>query len=142
MLLMQALVAAQEDFFRYGNKGLHPLTMEQVAEALSLHVSTVSRAARSKYFCCEWGTFQIKMLFLRGSVFSQTRQAVYSADQLRELIRGMIEHENKDKPLSDQQIAERLTADFIPLSRRCVAKYRAELSIPSSWERKSASGIS
>jgi RNA polymerase sigma-54 factor len=139
--LMQTLVAEQQEFFRYGAHRLHPLTMEQVAQAVSLHVSTVSRAASSKYFRCAWGTFPIRMLFLRGAAVSGKEQTIYSAEQLRQRIRSMIQKEDKNKPLSDEQIAKRLAADAIPLSRRCVAKYRTEMSIPCAQGRRTPASI-
>lgn len=124
----------QEDFFRYGPSHLLPLSMADAAAALDIHESTVSRAVRNKYLQCAYGVFPLKYFFSRA--LSADGGEDISTEQARTALRTLISGEDKHKPLSDQKLCERLTAQGIQISRRTVAKYRDEMGIPSACGRK------
>lgn len=130
------IVEKQTAFFQKGPQNLVPMTMKELAAELDIHESTVSRAVREKYVQTPIGTFTLK------SFFTSTIQTVSgdentSSTQVKNAISKLIDNENKEKPLSDQDIVEQLkTAEGIVVSRRTIAKYRDQLGIPSSSKRK------
>lgn len=131
--VVYAIVEYQMDFFEYGND-LKPLTLKQIAEATSLHESTVSRAVKGKYIQTPRGLFELKNFFIKGM---QTKAGEdVSISKLKDKIKEIINNENKEKPYSDQQIADIMNNEGINISRRTVAKYREEMNIPSSSKRK------
>lgn len=129
-----AILEAQEDFFK--KKGnLRPITMTSMAEQLGMHPSTLSRAVKGKYLQYPGGTILCKNLF--SSAISTGSQAdSLSQSDIKAIIKEIIDGENKSKPYSDQAIANLLKAQNIDFSRRAVTKYRLELHIGSSVERK------
>ena len=127
----QAIVDRQEDFFRRGEQALRPLRMADVADAVGVHESTVSRAVREKYLQCQRGVYPLGYFFSRGGAGEDMGAAAAKA-ALRRLIHG----EDKAHPLSDQKLCEALAAEGCPISRRTVAKYRDELSIPGASGRR------
>ena len=134
----EQITAAQQAFFLTPGAPLAPLRMAQTAEALGVNESTVSRAVKGKYLQCERGTFPLSAFFSRklpcgGSGASAMIWALYSA---RTLLTALVAAEDRRAPLSDQQLAELLTARGCPISRRTVAKYRTGLGIPSTLERR------
>ncbi|MEH7082791.1 RNA polymerase factor sigma-54 [Neobacillus drentensis] len=130
------IIEKQETFFQKGSNNLVPMTMKEIAGELNIHESTVSRAVREKYVQTPYGTFPLK------SFFTSTIQTVSddentSSTQVKKKISTLIENENKQKPLSDQDIVEQLkTEEGMVVSRRTVAKYRDQMGIPSSAKRK------
>ena len=126
------VAAGQQAFFRDGPRALRPMYMTEAAQALDVHLSTVSRAVKDKYLQCRQGVFPLSYFFSApapdGSDVS--RRAVLL--QLRELIDG----EDKAHPLSDEKLRCLLEQKGCVLSRRTVAKYRDELHIPSTAGRK------
>lgn len=129
----ERIVALQEDFFRCGKHFLRPMTLADVAAGLDIHESTVSRCAKSKYIQCTWGLFPISDLFHRAL---PTGSEENCAEQAKFALRKLIEQEDKRKPLSDQKLCDALAQQDLILSRRTVAKYRDEMSIPSAPGRK------
>lgn len=127
----QAIVDRQEEFFRQGEQALRPLRMADVADAVGIHESTVSRAVREKYLQCQRGVYPLGWFFSRGGAGGDMGGAAAKA-ALRKLIDG----EDKAHPLSDQKLCEALAAEGCPISRRTVAKYRDELNIPGASGRK------
>lgn len=127
----QAIVDWQEEFFRVGEQALRPLRMADVANAVGIHESTVSRAVREKYLQCQQGVYPLGWFFSRGGAGDDMGGAAAKA-ALRKLIDG----EDKTNPLSDQKLCEALAAEGCPISRRTVAKYRDELNIPGASGRK------
>lgn len=125
---VQWLVERQEGFFRRGPGHLLPLSMEQAAQALGLHVSTVSRAVRDKYFQCPWGVYPLSYLFSRSLGPREV-----SAEAARALLRRLIQEEAA--PRSDRELQEELARLGCSISRRTVAKYREELGIPPASAR-------
>lgn len=127
----QAIVDRQEDFFRRGEQALRPLRMADVADAVGVHESTVSRAVREKYLQCQRGVYPLGYFFSRGGAGEDMGAAAAKA-----ALRRLIDGEDKAHPLSDQKLCEALAAEGCPISRRTVAKYRDELSIPGASGRR------
>ncbi len=128
------IVELQQDFLDHGEEWMHPLVLRDVAEALGLHESTVSRVTTQKYMLTPRGTFELKYFF--SSHVSTLSGGACSATAIRALIRRLIAAESPSKPLSDQQIARALANQGIRIARRTVAKYREAMGIPASSERK------
>ncbi|WP_078543963.1 RNA polymerase factor sigma-54 [Litchfieldia alkalitelluris] len=133
--VMTEIAKRQESFFKGQTNYLEPLTMSEVANQLAIHESTVSRAARDKYVQTPFGTIEIRSFFT-NQVNQKSDEDVSSA-QVKKLISDIINHENKKKPYSDQQIVSILEDNSqIFISRRTVAKYREQLGIVGSSKRK------
>ncbi|TDT50743.1 RNA polymerase factor sigma-54 [Fonticella tunisiensis] len=132
--VMEAIVEYQMDFFEKDEE-LKPLSLHQIAEATNLHESTVSRAIKGKYVQTPKGLFEIKRFFPRG-MQSKSGEEIATI-KIKGRIKEIIENEDKKKPYSDQQIADKLGSEGLKVSRRTVAKYREEMGIQSSSKRKS-----
>jgi len=132
--VMESIVRAQRGFFERGVSALRPLTLQQIADDVSMHESTVSRVTRGKYVQTPRGTFELKYFFSSGI---RTRDGQEIASKaVRDAMREIISKENKQKPLSDQKIAEELRRQGFRISRRAVAKYRDQMSILRAGLRK------
>ena len=130
----QCIVEAQEDFFYKGPGHLAPLTLQDVARQVNVHESTVSRAIRDKYLQCSMGVYPFSAFFSRG--LGTEEGGLSSPDAAKALLKKLISEEDKARPLSDQKLCERMAAQGCALSRRTVAKYRSELRIPGTSERR------
>jgi RNA polymerase sigma-54 factor len=128
------LVELQREFLERGDEGMRPLVLREVAEALDMHESTVSRVTSHKYMLTPRGTFEFKHFFSSHVGTSSGGEA--SATAIRARIRKLIATEQPGKPLSDSKIANLLSREGIMVARRTVAKYRESMAIPSSSERK------
>jgi RNA polymerase sigma-54 factor len=129
------IVEKQREFFYQGFSFLKPMTMREISEELDIHESTVSRAVREKYIQTPTGTYEMKSLF--SSSIQTTEQDQTSSNHAKAAIELLIKNENKQKPLSDQDIVHLLEdRSGIKISRRTVAKYREQLGIASSSKRK------
>jgi RNA polymerase sigma-54 factor len=124
------VVQRQENFFQRGEGNLTSLRMQDAADILKVHVSTISRAVNGKYLQCEWGIYPLKYFFTQGKEDGPVRT------DLRKLIRQMIREENKEQPLSDSMIERKLKEKGIEIARRTVAKYRKAEGIPDVYKRK------
>jgi RNA polymerase sigma-54 factor len=130
------IIEIQAAFFQNGSQYLVPMTMKEVAGELEIHESTVSRAVREKYVQTPIGTFALKSFFT-STIQNVSDDENTSSTQVKKKIAMLIEKENKQKPLSDQEIVERLKVEEgMVVSRRTIAKYREQLGIPSSSKRK------
>lgn len=129
----QAIVDHQVAFFDHGTSGMKPLTLRQIADKVSLHESTVSRATRGKYMLTPRGLFEMKYFFT-AEVHSD--DGVTSAQVAKHEIKAMVDLEQGKSPLSDEALTKQLSDNGIHISRRTVAKYREELKIPPSWRRR------
>lgn len=128
--IADAIVKTQEEFLRKGIKHLKPMTMQDIADDIEMHESTVSRATSEKYIQTPQGLFDFKFFFASGI-------NNVSSISIKAMIREYIEDEDKSSPFSDQKLAEELKKkEGMKLSRRTVAKYRNEMNIPSSVKRK------
>lgn len=128
------ILKEQEAFFNLG-KDLRPMTMSSLSEKLGIHPSTISRAMKGKYIQYPKGTLLCKELF-STPVISDGNNDSLSQLNIKEIIKGLIDSENKKKPYSDQSLLNLLKAQGISISRRAVTKYRLELGIANSVERK------
>ena len=128
----------QREFFEKGRSYLKPMTMKQMAERAGVHESTVSRAVNGKYIQCPQGVYELKYFFSGGSSFSSDSGEVDSAtsEGLKSMIVQLVENEDSASPMSDRRIAEAILIKGIAVSRRTIAKYREELGIPSSSDRR------
>lgn len=125
----------QPDYFFKGPNYLYPMTMKEIAQELDVHESTVSRAVREKYVQTPFGTIPLKSFFT--STIQTISEESTSSAQVKNALSKLIDKEDKQKPLSDQEIVEILKKqEGIMVSRRTVAKYRDQLGIPSSSKRK------
>ncbi|PAE12243.1 RNA polymerase sigma-54 factor [Niallia circulans] len=129
------IVNYQKEFFLDFNKPLKPLRLKTIAKNLNIHESTVSRAVNGKYLKTNSGIYELKSFFSNGLGQKDNSDNV-SAVSVKIRIKEIVEAENKKKPLSDQKIANIIKNEGIVISRRAIAKYRDELNIPSSTERK------
>jgi len=129
-----AIAERQHNFFSQGEAGLEPLLQREVAEAIDVHESTVSRATTEKYVHTPRGTFELKYFFSTG-IDTQDGQQV-AATAVKAQLRKLIGEEIPNKPLSDQALADQLAGNGIKLARRTVAKYREQLGIPGSAQRR------
>lgn len=131
-----SIIKFQEHFFEKGVQYLRPLVLKQVAEDIGLHESTISRVTANKYMYCPQGILELKFFFNTGIQRSDQTEDVLSSVTVREMIRKMVAEEDAAHPLKDQEIAARLQNNHIMIARRTVAKYRAEVNIPSASQRK------
>jgi RNA polymerase sigma-54 factor len=127
------IVTRQREFMEKGVAYLKPMTMVQVAEAVGVHETTVSRAVSNKYIETPQGVFEMKYFFTSGI---QTAAGGVSNTSVKDMVAEMFARENPGKPLSDQEIVKMLGDKGIDIARRTVAKYRAELNILPSNLRK------
>jgi RNA polymerase sigma-54 factor len=131
----KAVVKYQVEFFDKGQLYLKPLPMAKVAEDVGVHLATVSRAVAGKYVQCEWGLLPLRKFFSGG--MEDDNGVSHSWEAIRGKLQGIIDQENKAKPLSDDKIRDRLAAMGInDLARRTVAKYRKLMNIPTAKFRK------
>jgi RNA polymerase sigma-54 factor len=128
------IVKVQNGFFEEGVSGLRPLRMQDVADAIGVHVATVSRATADKYVDTPRGVYPLKFFFSGGLDTSDGgRQARKSVE---EELKQLIDAEDKHKPISDGEIVKRLKENGLEIARRTVAKYRNQLGIPAASIRK------
>lgn len=131
------LVEAQYEFFCFGEARIKPLTMQQGADALGIHVSTVSRTVQDKYILTPWGTYPLKHFFTSsvGCVKAERRSAMSSV-AIKNRIKEIVAGEDRGKPLSDAALTAILNDEGIEIKRRTVAKYREALGIGRQSQRR------
>ncbi|WP_457568234.1 RNA polymerase factor sigma-54 [Desulfurobacterium sp.] len=125
----EAVFFHQIEFLKYGESAIKPLSYREIAEKLSIHESTISRAVKDKFVETPFGVYPLKIFFRRS--VSGT-----SVDFIKKLIKEIVDSEDKKKPFSDSKIAAMLAERGIKIARRTVAKYREEMGIPGAFERK------
>jgi RNA polymerase sigma-54 factor len=130
----QAIVDRQRQFFEHGEVAMRPMVLREIAEALQLHESTVSRVTTQKYMATPRGILELKYFF--GSHVATEVGGACSATAIRALIKQLVGAEDAKTPLSDSQITDLLSQQGIVVARRTVAKYREALGIPSVKRRK------
>jgi len=131
----EEIVRQQDGFFAYGVRGLKPMTLRDVADAISMHESTVSRVTSGKFVATDRGTFELKYFFTAAIGATDGGEA-FSSEAVRGKISRLICGESPQKPLSDEKIANLLDGACGDIARRTVAKYRETMKIPSSSQRK------
>jgi len=134
LAVTEAIVERQKEFFSQGEVAMKPLLQREIAESVGVHESTVSRATTLKYAHTPRGTFELKHFFSVGVTGQNGTQVAATA--VRAHLRRMIQDEPSGAPLSDQALVEALAARGVLLARRTVAKYREQLGIPGSAQRR------
>jgi RNA polymerase sigma-54 factor len=129
------IVRQQDGFFRFGVQALRPLILRDIADAIGMHESTVSRVTTNKYMATPRGLFELKYFFTSAIPASRGGDA-HSAEAVRFRIRNLIDSEIAAETLSDERIVELLQNDGVDIARRTVAKYREAMHIPSSVQRR------
>jgi RNA polymerase sigma-54 factor len=133
--ITREIIKVQGEFFEEGVSKLRPLTMTQIAEAVGVHETTVSRAIANKYIKTPHGVFDFKFFFTPG--YQADSGASVSNTSVKEMINELITIEDRSQPLSDQEIVVKLQEKGINIARRTVAKYREELGLlPSNLRRE------
>ena len=131
----QAIVERQGNFLEHGEIGMRPLVLREIADALELHESTVSRSTTQKFMLTPRGIYEFKHFF--GSGLSTESGGTCSSAAIRELIKQLVGAEDRRKPLTDSRMSEILAQQGIVVARRTIAKYREALRIPPVNLRKS-----
>lgn len=134
MKVATKIVEHQRNFLEYGEEAMKPLVLHDIAEAVDMHESTISRVTTQKYMHTPRGIFELKFFF--SSHVATTAGGECSSTAIRALIRKLVAAENPRKPLSDNKITQLLEEQGIKVARRTIAKYRDTLNIPPSNERK------
>ncbi|MEM6850938.1 MAG: RNA polymerase factor sigma-54 [Pseudomonadota bacterium] len=129
------IIRQQDGFLVHGIQHLRPLNLKTVAEAISMHESTVSRVTANKYMSTPRGVFELKYFFT-SAIASTNGASAHSAEAVRHRIRTLIDEESPAEVLSDDRIVEILRQSGVDIARRTVAKYREALRIPSSVQRR------
>jgi RNA polymerase sigma-54 factor len=129
------IVRQQDGFFARGVDHLKPLTLRQVAEAIEMHESTVSRVTSNKYIATPRGVFELKYFFT-AAIQSADGGDAHAAEAVRQRIKKLIDAEDPKKVLSDDQLVKALKDDGVDIARRTVAKYRESMRISSSVQRR------
>jgi RNA polymerase sigma-54 factor len=129
------IIKRQQDFFEHGDESMKPMVLHDIADALELHESTISRVTTNKYMQTHMGVFELKYFF--SSHVNTTDGGTCSSTAIRSQIKKLVNNEPIGKPISDNRIAELLSQQGMCVARRTVAKYRELMSIPPSNLRKS-----
>jgi RNA polymerase sigma-54 factor len=133
--VMEKILERQREFFEHGIQYLRPMVLRDIADALELHESTISRVTTNKYVHTPRGIFELKFFF--NSAIGRSNGESVANEAVKSRISEIVKSEDNNKPLSDQQIMDMLTKENIDISRRTVAKYREQLGVlPSSKRRK------
>lgn len=132
--IAQTIFDRQQDFFEHGLKALKPMTELEVADAVGVHGTTVSRTVRDKYASTPKGTIELRRFFVTGVKTADGE--IISQDAVMYALREVVAAENPAAPLSDERIAASLKERGFPVARRTVAKYRDRLGIPGASARK------
>ena len=134
--IAQAIFDAQQGFFEAGPRALKPLTMNEIAERVGVHHSTVSRTVGGKYATTPFGTMELREFFVSGVTAADGEEV--SRNVVDGRLAALVAAENPASPLSDERLATLLKAEGYSVARRTVAKYRARLGIPGAAERAAA----
>jgi RNA polymerase sigma-54 factor len=130
----EVIVRRQQAFLELGLEALHPMMIKEVAEEIGVHPSTVSRAVANKYAHTPQGVLELRSFFSEGA--NGPEGADTPLVLLKRKVRKLIEDENPKKPLTDDQLAAMLVTQGIQITRRTVAKYREDMNIPSTHQRR------
>ncbi len=130
----RCIVEQQHDFFEFGEEAMKPMVLNDIALAVEMHESTISRVTTQKYMHTPRGIFELKYFF--SSHVSTDNGGECSSTAIRALVKKLVAAENQAKPLSDSKIATLLAEQGIMVARRTIAKYRESLGIPPSNQRK------
>ena len=130
------IVRQQDAFLVEGVSGLKPMTMKSIADAINMHESTISRVASNKYMLTPRGIFELRYFFTVAIAGTDNTGEQHSSESVRQRIKELIENESVTKVLSDDGLVDALKAEGIDIARRTVAKYRENMNIASSVQRR------
>lgn len=130
----QSIVDKQEEFLEHGPDAIQPLKMQQIADVVGVHVTTVSRAVDDKYIETPRGIFPLKRFFAGGTTTANGEEVAW--ENLRRKLKELVDAEDKSDPLSDDALVAEMARHGFELARRTVTKYRKALGIPSSRQRR------
>jgi len=130
----QAIVDHQTEFLEKGPEAIEPLKMQQIADKVGVHVTTVSRAVDDKWIQTARGLFPLKRFFVGGTVSSDGKEVAYDAVRIK--LQEIVDGEDKQKPSSDDELVRQLGEHGLTVARRTVTKYRKNMGIPSSRLRR------
>ncbi len=133
--IVTEIIKHQTAYLEYGVEHLRPLMRQDIADKIGMHVATVSRAVKDKYIQTPAGVLPLSSFF-SGGIATQDGSEAESSKSVKLKIQKLIESEDKKNPLSDQDIADRLTKEGLDISRRTVTKYRIADAIPSTRQRR------
>jgi len=132
--VINAIIERQRGFFLKGKDHLKPMVLRDIAEDISMDISTISRVTSGKYAQTDWGTLELRYFFSEGIEADDGENI--STRRIKERLKVIIEEENKSKPISDEAISKMLRGEGFPIARRTVAKYREQLNIPVARLRR------
>lgn len=132
--VMKTIIERQPEFFEGNINKLKPMKLQDIADQLDLDISTISRSTRGKYVDTPYGIYNLKSFFTEGLITSSGEEI--STMQIKQLLKDVLDNEDKHHPLTDEQLKELLNAKGFPLARRTVAKYREQLHVPVARLRK------
>ncbi len=132
--VINAIIERQRDFFLKGKDHLKPMVLRDIAEDISMDISTISRVTSGKYAQTDWGVLELRYFFSEGIEADDGENI--STRRIKERLRVIIEEEDKSRPISDEAISKMLRSEGFPIARRTVAKYREQLSIPVARLRR------
>ncbi|MEA3285759.1 MAG: RNA polymerase factor sigma-54 [Candidatus Marinimicrobia bacterium] len=132
--VINAIIERQKGFFLKGKDHLKPMVLRDIAEDISMDISTISRVTSGKYAQTDWGVLELRYFFSEG-IEAEDGENI-STRRIKERLRVIIEEEDKSRPISDEAISKVLQTEGFPIARRTVAKYREQLSIPVARLRR------
>jgi RNA polymerase sigma-54 factor len=135
----QAIVDHQTAFLNKGPEAIEPLKMQQIADKVGVHVTTVSRAVDDKWIQTPRGIFPLKRFFCGGTTSAGGEEVAWDIVRLK--LQEVIDKEDKQHPLSDDQLVAEMAAQGITVARRTITKYRKAMNIPSSRQRRDWSAL-
>jgi len=132
--VMKTIIEKQPQFFLGNTKDLNPMKLQDIADEIEMDISTISRSTRGKYVDTSFGIFELKSFFTDSAKTDDGE--VISTNVIKQVLKDLIDSENKKKPLNDEKLAEKLKAVGYNVARRTVAKYREQLNYPVARLRR------
>jgi len=132
--VMKTIITRQPEFFQGNIKILRPMKLQDIADELDLDISTISRSTRGKYVDTPYGIYELKSFFTEKLITSSGEEI--STMQIKQLLKDVLDNEDKHSPLTDEQLKVLLNTKGFPVARRTVAKYREQLHVPVARLRK------
>lgn len=134
MKVIHAIITRQKDFFLYGQEHLRPMVLRDIAEDISMDISTISRVTSGKYAQTDWGIYDLRYFFSEG-IEAEDGENI-STRRIKDRLKVIISEEDKNKPISDEALSKILQKEGFPIARRTVAKYREQLQLPVARLRR------
>jgi len=132
--VMKAIIEKQPQFFTGDTKELNPMKLQDIADEVEMDISTISRSTRGKYVDTSFGIFELKSFFTESA--KKDSGEIISTNLIKQVLKDIIENENKKKPYNDEKLAEKLQSVGYNVARRTVAKYREQLNFPVARLRR------